>query len=110
MRISLDTYGGLTGGFGNPSVVVVTDRLDGHARAELDRLIRAAVATRHRPAPEADSDRSRDAQTYEITIDAADAETVVLSAVDGNVSEEFARLRDWLRDHSDESELNGDKR
>ena len=99
MRVSLDTYGGLAGGIGGAPVVVDTDELSEEARNELRRLISAAAAAARRDGPEvAAADQVRDAQTYEITID-DEGNSAVLAATDGTVSEEFAQLRDFLRNH-----------
>ena len=99
MRVSLDTYGGLAGGVGGAPVIVDTDELSEEARNELRRLISAAAAASSRDEPElAAADQLRDAQTYEITID-DDGNSAVLQATDGSVPEEFAQLRDFLRNH-----------
>ncbi|WP_054811905.1 protealysin inhibitor emfourin [Nocardia arizonensis] len=96
MRVSLDTYGGLLGGVGGNPVVIDSDDLGDEARDELLRLVRDAVDSAHSgAAPSVDTERLRDAQTYEIAIE--NDRSTVLTATDGNVSEEFARLRDWLR-------------
>jgi hypothetical protein len=56
--------------------------------------VTAAMATTSTASPSAGSDRLSDAQTYEITIEAAGASTV-LEATDGSVSEEFTVLHNW---------------
>jgi hypothetical protein len=94
MRVTLHTYGGLTGR--SAPVVIDTDQLDEAARNELQRLISAAAAA---PAPESVPDTLRDAQSYEIIVQDGD-QTTVLEATDGGVPADFAELRDWLRDHT----------
>jgi hypothetical protein len=97
MRVSLSTYGGLLPRFG-AAHVVDSDELAEHDKEELHRLVSAATATTSAASPPAGSDLLRDAQTYQITIENGGASTV-LEATDGGVSEEFAALRNWLRDH-----------
>lgn len=97
MKVTLRSFGGLAGGLGRPAFVVDSTELAEHDRAELQRLVTAAVAgSSAQPGPAAES--FPDAQTYEITIEDAGA-PVVLEATDGNVPAEFAQLRDWLRHH-----------
>jgi hypothetical protein len=97
MRVSLQTYGGLTGGVGRPAQIVDSGELDDEDRQELHRLVAAARA-QSRAAGPPDTEQLRDAQTYEITIDDG-ADSVVLEATDGSVPADFAQLRDWVRDH-----------
>ena len=100
MKVTLNTYGGLTGGVGTPPVAVDLDSLDENAQNELRSLVAAATAERERtrsvtpraqPAP--------DAQGYEITIEDEHGQPIVLEASDGSVPAEFAQLRKWLRTH-----------
>jgi len=100
MKVTLNTYGGLTGGVGTPPVAVDLDSLDENAQNELRSLVAAATAEREstrsvtpraQPAP--------DAQGYEITIEDEHGRPIVLEAADGSVPAEFAQLRKWLRTH-----------
>lgn len=95
MRISLSISGGLLPQLG-AAHVVDSDELTEHDKNELQRLVSAATATTAAPPPR--SELIRDAQTYTITIESGGA-TTVLNATDGSVPEEFAALRNWLRNH-----------
>jgi hypothetical protein len=97
MRVSLSIYGGLLPYFG-AAHVVDSSELSGHDQEELHRLVSAAIAPASPTSLPAGSDLVRDAQTYEIVIE-NDSTTTVLNATDGNVPEEFAALRNWLRNH-----------
>ena len=95
MKVSLNVYGGLLPRLGAPGRVVDSRELPDHDNQELHRLVSAAMASA--AAPTTDDDL-RDAQTYQITVESGSA-TTVLEAIDGGVSDAFAALRDWLRDH-----------
>ena len=49
MKVTLNTYGGLTGGVGTPPVAVDFDKLDESAQSELRRLVAAATAEGEHP-------------------------------------------------------------
>ncbi|WP_028045565.1 protealysin inhibitor emfourin [Cellulomonas sp. URHE0023] len=97
-KVTLQTAGGMAAPFAPPPTVVEADDLDEAAQQDLHQLVKAADARD----PAADDDGPglrRDAQSYEITVEDTDGSVVVLSAVDGAVTPQFAQLRDWIRDH-----------
>ncbi len=94
MRVSLNVFGGLTGGAA--PVVLDSDQLDAGARDELRTLVSAATAAQQHRTRAAPTESPVDGQVYEITID----DGTVLEATDGAVSAEFAALRKWLREHA----------
>lgn len=96
MKVSLNTYGGLSPRLGAPPRVVDSSELADHDHQELQRLVSAAMASA--ASGSADSDLLRDAQTYQITVESGLA-TTVLEASDGSVPDAFAALRNWLREH-----------
>ncbi len=92
MKVSLSTYGGLMGGVQRPARVVDDAQLDDAGKAELRKLVAAALASPARPQ---ETGQLRDAQTYEIQIDDG-GKPVALEATDGGVPPAFAELRDWI--------------
>jgi hypothetical protein len=94
MKVSLRTYGGLTGALGQQAHVVDDSTLDDEDKRELHTLVADATAEPRAGA----TDQVRDAQTYEIEID-DDGHSTTLEATDGSVPKAFASLRDWLRNH-----------
>lgn len=100
MKVTLNTYGGLTGGVGTPPVAVDVESLDANERNELRRLVAAATEEREHALPATPrAQPAPDAQGYEITIEDEHGQPIVLEAADGSVPAEFAQLRKWLRAH-----------
>ena len=67
MKVTLNTYGGLTGGVGTPPVVVDLEGLDANEQTELRSLVAAATAERERALPATPrAQPAPDAQGYEI--------------------------------------------
>ena len=95
--LRLETTGGIVGRLGGRPATVDVGALDAATRARVDELVRAAG---HASAAAAGPGARRDAQSYRITVEHSDGSRDVLSATDGDVSESFARLRDWIREHA----------
>lgn len=96
MKISLSERGGMaaTTRMATPARVVDVDALPAKDAAVLARLITAARAA---PAPTGGG-RPRDAMHYTITID-DDGQTTSLAQGDASMTDDFAALLEWLRDH-----------
>jgi hypothetical protein len=96
MKVSLNTYGGIaatTKAARGPDVVDSAD-LGSEVKEELDRLVDAA----RRKAPKTTQPSRPDAMSYAITIEDAD-QSDTIEAADGDVPEEFAQLRSFVRQH-----------
>ncbi|WP_028049321.1 protealysin inhibitor emfourin [Cellulomonas sp. URHD0024] len=99
-KLTLVTVGGMAAAFAAPPTVVHENDLDDDARHHLHRLVAAADDAR---TGADEPGQLRDAQSYQISIEADDEPPVVLSATDGSVSPQFAQLRDWIRDNGSAS-------
>lgn len=96
MKISLSERGGIaaTTRMAMPARVVDVATLPAKDAVVLARLIAAARAA---PAPPSGG-RPRDAMHYTITIDDG-GQTTSLAQGDASMTDDFAALLDWLRDH-----------
>ena len=95
--LTLETTGGIAGRLAGRRATVDVGALDDEARARAGELVRAAG---HSSTAASGPGAHRDAQSYRITVEHSDGRRDVLSATDGDVSESFARLRDWIREHA----------
>lgn len=95
MRVSLTTHGGIaaTTRMAAPARVLDSAALPAPDAATLARLIAAA-----RAAPPPGGTRPPDAMGYTITIE-DNGQTTTLAQNDTSMTDAFATLRNWLRDH-----------
>ena len=101
MKVSLRTYGGqaATINLNRPPHVVDSEDLDDDGKKELQSLVSAATrANAKSVATSPGPGTVRDAMSYAITIE-GDGKSEVLEATNGNVPEEFAELRNFVRKH-----------
>ncbi|MGQ4364549.1 protealysin inhibitor emfourin [Streptomyces sp. SAS_272] len=100
MRITLVTDGGLAATVlaDLPPQVLDTDTLSEGAAAELRRLVSAAAGS-VAEGTEEPSSLARDAMSYSITVEEGGHASVLVQS-DTTMSEEFAALLRWLRQHA----------
>jgi hypothetical protein len=97
MKLILEKHGGFAAGIRRPPLVVDSHSLPTAAAAELERLVAAARSAA--PSVEEGPGKARDAMSYTISVDDADA-PVAMTASDVDMHPAFADLLRWIETHA----------